>query len=756
MPKGPTTNPRGRGPYASQACAVCRAKKSKCDGVRPVCSSCTVSGRDQECSWGRDTSARKPRTEAHFVALQKRADSLQAYADGLEEVLSRCVCQDVASHLEQLKPKAQELSIRQAAESTAEESDTDWNDSDESITQELTVPLQQLKLDRNFGGKLLANGITAPFRFMASTTEEPTAAPLDVSNESYVLLVDGVDEEDAHPGIDWSRYLPPEVPLDRREHDKIIDVSFKFWTGWCHRIAPSLFFRDMHRALSVPRGRAPPRTAWYSPMLHNAMLAICSIFSDDPFIQDPKTRQCFADAAKRCLENECKKPEVSLVHALAFLGTFYANLGDRIMGDLYAGMSSRMCMSLGVGFDSTDWVSSGLITHDEMVGRNWAHWTIFCVEVCWALFFGRDFCGPPPDRRRPTAMPFVDEEADKTPWFHAPSGIPPQPNLLTLTFYEASALLAIDRKIIDVVHGLDRTQQDVVKVDQLVTKIDLELNHWKSQLPPELDITLANKNKSTPHRLMLHCEYWWSFIVLHRPFFSRKALPIQNSDRQIDHVKLCKRAAENIIDLTETWSNMYTLRYTNVTMLQVLFGACTVFILLALQATASARIANAGLQSALTQAEQCILYLRDMGRTWATASRTADSLHAILQEKAYPLITKRLAHKGVRLSTMIPTPPGQPRAQVPERQINLGDSVTLVGTEDTQAPVDWSQPALYYPSEPPAQNPQLHLYMDPSASGYRQENTVSQVPDIDIAGFMPNFDLGARELWYHFDTNNTF
>jgi hypothetical protein len=99
----------------------------------------------RQCSWGRVTSARKPRTEAHFEALQKRADSLQAYVDGLEEVLSNCVCQDVAAHLQQLKLR--EPIMKQPTPPT-DESDTDGYDSDESITQELTVPLQRLKVCR--------------------------------------------------------------------------------------------------------------------------------------------------------------------------------------------------------------------------------------------------------------------------------------------------------------------------------------------------------------------------------------------------------------------------------------------------------------------------------------------------------------------------------------------------------------------------------------------------------------------------------
>jgi hypothetical protein len=36
---------------------------------------------------------------------------------------------------------------------------------------------------------------------------------------------------------------------------------------------------------------------------------------------------------------------------------------------------------VGLGVDCSPWVKSGLITRDEMLDRNWAHWTTFS-NVC--------------------------------------------------------------------------------------------------------------------------------------------------------------------------------------------------------------------------------------------------------------------------------------------------------------------------------------------------------------------------------------
>lgn len=64
------------------------------------------------------------------------------------------------------------------------------------------------------------------------------------------------------------------------------------------------------------------------------------------------------------------------------------------------------------------------------------------------------------------------------------------------------------------------------------------MNNWKGNLAPEVDITLKTRPTATSHRLMLHLGYWWLFILLHRPFYHRKARSGHGSEKNIDHVKV--------------------------------------------------------------------------------------------------------------------------------------------------------------------------------------------------------------------------
>ena len=75
-------------------------------------------------------------------------------------------------------------------------------------------------------------------------------------------------------------------------------------------------------------------------MLHNALVALALGLLDDPNFRDLKSRQCFANAAKGFIEHECQKPNLSVVHALSILASFYSSQGNQTLGYMYFGMTS--------------------------------------------------------------------------------------------------------------------------------------------------------------------------------------------------------------------------------------------------------------------------------------------------------------------------------------------------------------------------------------------------------------------------------
>jgi len=134
----------------------------------------------------------------------------------------------------------------------------------------------------------------------------------------------------------------------------------------------------MHRCLTMPSSSPPLKTAHYSPMLHNALLAVATAFSDNPAIKDPATRRLYADKARSCLESECELPKLSAMTALSILANYHSSTNHPTLGYIYFGISARMSQALGLGIDCSPWVEAGLITEAGMLDRNWALWATFC------------------------------------------------------------------------------------------------------------------------------------------------------------------------------------------------------------------------------------------------------------------------------------------------------------------------------------------------------------------------------------------
>ncbi|KAF6746001.1 fungal-specific transcription factor domain-containing protein [Ephemerocybe angulata] len=631
------SRPRGRGTYVVQACNTCRSKKVRCDGRKPVCTTCEYSNRSGDCSWGKDILPRPTVMES----LKKRLDAAEEYNAYLLSELTRCQREHDGDSWGSLIrcPGAFDSSLEDLDPTNYDESDDTDMDAKQPL-HGLIAPVQRLALWEG-GTDLITYGSTSVFRMYPHETQQSWRHPKD----KYDLLLDGGNGSNYDPDFDWSRHLPTTLPLNRREHDKALDLLFKFATSWCLQVDPHLFLRDMYRSLRMPQTSTPPKTAHYSPMLHNALLALALAFLDDPAIRDKKVRNSLAQEAKKYIEAEASKPNLSSVNALAALATFHSSQGDQTLGFMYFGMSARMSQTLGLEVDCSEWVNLGLIDAADVRDRSWTYWTIFAQDVCWSLDVGRDFCLPAPTERdlRELPLPFIDSELDQLPFDHVPSSVPSKPSKLYKTFASTCRLLLISRRIMGLVNGVKKTRMRQSAIDELTAEIDLQLNTWKTSLPPDLEITQKNKMLATPHKLMLHVAYWGNFILLHRPYFYRSPKVAHSTDMAIDHAKLCRRASEHIMEILDVWRQVYSLRYVPTGLLQPLFAAGTIFLLSGIQATSSVRVAQKELKHCLESLKLLIQYLREIGKSWQSALNIESILRSLIEDQLKPAILRRQA-----------------------------------------------------------------------------------------------------------------
>jgi len=544
----------------------------------------------------------------------------------------------------------------------------------------IIAPTQHLHLG-NDGLQLY--GPTSIFRLAPSTPERPNFN--EEVGSGYADAYRSLHQENllSNSEIDWSRHLP-QVPLTVLEHDRLLDLLFRFFTSWGLRVIPKLFQRDMHRCLSLPSSLPPLKTAHYSPMLHNALLAVATAFSDDPAIKDPLTRAQFADKAKSYLEDECERPKLSAMTALSILANYHSSENHATLGYIYFGICARMSQALGLGIDCSPWVETGLITYAGMMDRNWALWTTFCQDTTWSLYVGRDFCTTSSVDHETIPVPFVSPELDQHlgSW-PLPNGEIVHPKHISGSFAATCSLMQIARDIADVVSNFSRLGDRQDTNEFRIAQMDLKLSTWKNDLPSEIDLVKSNPNHPQPHQLMLHMTYHWLTILLHRPFYRRKR-SCEDLNHYTDHVKPCNRAAAEIMELAQIWRGHFKLRYVPITMIQVISAAATIFVVAAVQAVSGPRIAVGALDSAEKSAETAIQYLREVGESFASAVSVADILQHLLQQQ----VQTRKTRRSPGASPGLPIFPWN-QSSSPSTHVNRGNvDSTLSWLEPISAPVD--------------------------------------------------------------------
>jgi len=579
-------------------------------------------------------------------------------------------------------------------------------------------------------------GFSSIFRLAPSAPERPNIN--EEVGSGYADAYRSLYQENllSNSEIEWNRHLP-QVPLTVLEHDRLLDLLFRFFTSWGLRVIPKLFQRDMHRSLSLPSSLPPLKTAHYSPMLHNALLAVATAFSDDPAIKDPVTRRRFADKAKSYLEDECERPKLSAMTALSILANYHSSENHATLGYIYFGICARMSQALGLGIDCSPWVESGLITYAGMMDRNWALWTTFCQDTTWSLYVGRDFCTASSVDPETIPVPFLEPELDQHlgSWSLPNRETVPSKHI-SGTFSATCSLMQIARDIADVVSNFSRLGDCQDTIEFRIAQMDLKLSKWKNDLPSEIDLVKSNTCIPQPHQLILHMTYHWLTILLHRPFYRRKR-SCEDLNHYTDHIKPCNRAAAEIMELAQIWRGHFKLRYVPITVIQVISAAATIFVVAAVQAVSGPRIAHGALESAEKSAETAIQYLREVGESFASAVSIADILQHLLQQQVQTRKTRR--SPGASPSAPI-FPWNQSSSQSTHVTRENVDS-TLSWLEPIGAPVDSvhssfpdSQPAIGYPN---CQYSSLAGALSPGAPlGYPQ-------PFGDGLGEFPSLPAGA-------------
>ncbi|KAG9121882.1 hypothetical protein FRC07_001975, partial [Ceratobasidium sp. 392] len=282
------------------------------------------------CDWKGEADARRPATKQLVEGLRTKIQQLQA-------------------EVERLRGSPSAVAHNPATEPSTDPERTTTNSSPNNANK------QHLELNRSMTARVPPPAFRSSQLELGDIPDVERSLPLvshfpETVVYRYIFHIDSTRPAHEQPNdirlslvCDWRRYLPrlPDINFSRQEHDVLLLRCFKYGTSWLLGLVPELFLHDMLYSLTSAESESTPqpqpRLQHYSPLLHCAIMAFATAFSDDPAIRALATRARFASWAKQWLDKEFKQPVMSLVRSLALLAEYHCGIGERDTGYMYMG-----------------------------------------------------------------------------------------------------------------------------------------------------------------------------------------------------------------------------------------------------------------------------------------------------------------------------------------------------------------------------------------------------------------------------------
>ncbi|KAK4048707.1 hypothetical protein OIO90_005700 [Microbotryomycetes sp. JL221] len=611
--------------HVTRSCVSCRRRKVKCSAEQP-CSSCILYNEDCSYDAGKH-DGRKNASKAYVAALEQRVKELEALLaatkaqtsgfgttndvqqstapskqtnkrDGMVKIDEGSLVTDAASPegaelsagVEQLRIDDSTGEYRLYGHSSAYMHLPTPHASVARSNSSTTLPLRSLPPGLNTtltGKRIPSNTFLCPSH--PTTAQGGVLSPATLTSMSEFEL--GIELDIATFDIDWSLNLPNVPNFDRQVHDDIIGLWLNFGNDWLRFVNATRFLSDLRTCLSRTNVQGRPiRTPYYSPLLHNSMLAVAAAFSSHSI-----DAEIFATRAKSLIEDENEVPLCSSVQGLFLLAEYYAGSSKPKKGWLFYGIGNYSASNLGLAVSLHPLAEKGLIAAQVKDEREATFATWLLLDKLWSCLLGRQ---PILFRRTyETSLPNVDPMIDARRWYPDwKNKAFSMPSYSSTTHRFAASLVDVLERILETFYAF-RASLYSVRVIEKVSAFHV---------------------------------FWFVLILLHRPYFSR---PEGKPSLEVNKtaVQQCERAASKIVNLLEMHRQLPSgLRFSTVTLTQVSFLSGTVHILSAINA--STQNAHKKFDSAVALARSCVGHLDEMGQSWKCASSSADILRRLIVE----------------------------------------------------------------------------------------------------------------------------
>jgi hypothetical protein len=514
-----SNTPRKR---VSQACDRCRSRKDKCDGKKPVCSTCAA--LDQVCSYDPATKKRGL-PEGYVRGLEKLWGLAIREAEGVEDAILGIL--NGGEDGQDLETLTRIWNDREGPETLLET----WRKSKISHELERLLPILDSVEEKPVKRKRPENG---PSRVEGSE-DAPQPPPR--------LLGTDTDHKISIESRFWSQdELPPIAPTYEHQRRRVVDVSTtpmevpnasteatelpsRAWQlldvffSYTHCWLPIIEKHDLLRtSYQYSQGGINVHTSIPGSGDHAALWAVLayaefqsnSISGRDPKVDIRWTVESIYSHARGLIPTEDGVFEVGHVQALLVFVLFNMGRNNWDRAWLLVGQAARIVINLGL-----DQVTDSNPLQPKSIDRQSRSKHVFLgcfiLDTLIAARLGRK-----PQLRKEDAdrVGLVEEDGpdEWNPWVdclavrrNTPDG-PHGPTALLSTFNRLILLFKILNSIIcDVSSGRRRVEH--------CTDLLRELNSWGQVLPTLLDP--SSKPPLLPHRFHLHLAHISTMAVVY-------------------------------------------------------------------------------------------------------------------------------------------------------------------------------------------------------------------------------------------------
>ncbi|KAJ9149483.1 Fungal-specific transcription factor domain-containing protein [Pleurostoma richardsiae] len=593
MNRQTTTNgkPRKR---SAVACNTCRAKRSRCDGDRPSCGTCSQAC--QKCEYTDKESNRKPPSKRYVEALLERIR-------GLEE--------EVQQYRPDKIPYSTTLGEGLSEPELLDETESDVNpaSSDErSPIRELTDRLGRLNVGED--GQMRYFGSRSNFSLLRGRFVENSTTSTAILQDRAAATV---------------RQLSLDVQYTEELQEHLLDLFWRWQNNWQYIVVKEPFLRDLHM----------DKTGGYaSPLLLSAILALAARYSDRPEVRtdpsDPNTAgDALAARAKMLLLYESEAPTITTVQAAALLSLRETATDKESLGWVYCGMATRMAFNLGLHLDCSRWCKEGYFTEEAAEVRKVAWWGCYILDKLFNIGLGRP--GTIQEHEVTAPLPSIMDNPEFTPWSPVPVAEPktdlPFGHVIT-NCRSTCQLFQITAEALDEVYRPPRFSTKIRVLD-LVSRTHVNLMEFYTNLPSCLRLPVSLSQPVPPHIYQLHLQYYVAIILLHRPFIRvrrNSGITTQRTKAITSHMKECIQAAEAVANIFKAYRNHYGLRQIPISAVHCAFTASIIFLVEATTEEVDGRHRTIRLLRMLTVA------LHEMSTAWAWSRRAIRALRQLAKE----------------------------------------------------------------------------------------------------------------------------